>query len=73
MGEQKKICPLLSSYALAKGISTKTAMPCIGEKCALWISIAKDMINPHYRHEYDGCGLVNTVPWKIVKVKEAEA
>lgn len=59
-----KICPLNREHTCT-------------ERCALFIrmwkprEIAPSVYDPESILEYEGCGLVNQVPWKIVKRKEA--
>lgn len=60
MTEKKKICPLMS-------IAQQGHYPCMGKECALWISIAKEIENPYIRLEYEGCGLIQRVPWRLEK------
>lgn len=53
-----KICPFAATNPNAKHLF------CIGENCALYIRIAKQ-IDPITLKTYEGCGLVRQVPWQI--------
>lgn len=50
-----------------------TRKPCMGEECACWIQICKPVkiaegvYDPLRKLVYEGCGLVNTVPWRLEK------
>jgi len=54
---ESKICPLRFS-------SITGASKCVGPKCALCVHVVQTRPNdPFHYWEYEGCGLVNTVPW----------
>jgi len=46
---------------------------CLGPGCALWVELQKNTPNPFYRYVFQGCGLVQHVPWTPEKRKEGEA
>jgi len=54
MNEKKtralKICPL-------------TRKPCLTRNCSLWIRIQKQPPNPFWKLTYEGCGLINHIPF----------
>lgn len=60
MGEEKKACPILMG-------ATGTYEDCMEEACALWVKLEKRTVTPYGHWEYEGCGLINTVPWRYAK------
>lgn len=37
--------------------------PCLHQKCALWIKTYKEPVNPLYTLRFEGCGLIQNIPW----------
>lgn len=46
--------------------------PCKGTMCQLWVTATRPPRRVTGEWVYEGCGLVNVVPWKFVKKEEAE-
>jgi hypothetical protein len=51
------------------GVSPLNQKPCREQMCSLWIKIWKPHKCPDLYYEYDGYGLIHTVPW-ILKEKK---
>jgi len=72
---EKKLCPLAAAHP-----DMEDAI-CLGEDCACHVKIHKSnllsydgrrFVDPEHYLRYNGCGLVNIVPWEIVEYpKEA--
>jgi hypothetical protein len=66
----QKVCPL------ARGLPDSESSLCIREKCACHVSLVKpvdltkDIIDPEDCYRDEGCGLIQAVPWKLLKRPE---
>lgn len=54
---------------------------CDGVDCQLWVNVVQGRIftdgkmkiaDQDYEYRYEGCGLVQTIPWALVKKEEGE-
>lgn len=69
---EHKICPFLEASEVAEP-------RCRREGCQLWVDAVKvrelvvgttsviRMADPDYEYAYSGCGLVQVIPWQLVK------
>jgi hypothetical protein len=49
---RRKLCPFSRQH-------------CLQQKCALWIIARKESANPLYTLHFEGCGLIQNLPWTL--------
>jgi len=69
--KKRKVCPLMRAIYLTTDLHVDV-QHCLGEDCALWVKLVKTSTLGLGKLVYEGCGLVNTIPWKYVRREEAE-
>ena len=63
---QKKLCPFAAT-------DPDVSAECLGEACACHVTMTKpafltaNIVNPETIYKYEGCGLVNIIPWQLVE------
>jgi hypothetical protein len=66
-----KLCPILTANDL-------TPNTCLKEQCQLYIKLQKPIMHqtgktrypdPQTFQYYEGCGLIHTIPWELVKLE----
>lgn len=72
---EKKLCPIL----VAGDRDSSGNNGCLGEACAVYVKIHKpraltdghiNFCDPEAYLKYEGCGLVQQIPWTLVKVED---
>jgi hypothetical protein len=64
----KKLCPFLKD-------DVHFALECLENQCACYVRMEKpsfltaNVVNPEAYYKYEGCGLVNAIPWELVERK----
>lgn len=51
---KEKLCPL-------------SQQTCLRKRCALWIKVHKQSVNPLFTLYFRGCGLIQNIPWGLKK------
>ncbi len=66
--EKRKLCPLAAAHP------NQEDSTCLGKDCAIYVRVLKprvmscfgrDYVDPEHYLAYEGCGLVNAIPWEL--------